>query len=202
MFSTTMSPWPGGELGGELVEPAGAYCARPGVARPRRRRVLARFADPFWVRDRARCRSLMWARAPRSAREASRVAAGVPSPVATTAAVFTPTSIPTAPPVGRLYASGAVVMVRSKHTEAYQDPPGSLLTMMFSIRARPGQQAPELGLRPARRAQGDPPVPGDPYPARLQVQTVSDRASPQVAGLTCQPFDAGPVADRDCVCRG
>jgi hypothetical protein len=106
-------------------------------ARPRRRRALARFADPFWVRDRARCRSLMWARAPRSEREASRVAAGVPSPAATTAAVFTPTSIPTAPPVGRLYASGAVVMVRSKHTDAYQDPPASLLTVMFSIRARP-----------------------------------------------------------------
>lgn len=70
-------------------------------------------------------------------REASRVAAGVPSLVATTAAVFSPTSTPTAPAMGWRYASGVVVVVRSKHTDAYQDPPASLLTVMFSIRARP-----------------------------------------------------------------
>src|SRR5665647_3215770 len=79
-------------------------------ARPRRRLDLARFADPFWVRDRARCRCLMWARASRRAREASRVATSVqPSAAA----------------------------VRWKHTDAYQQPPASLLTVTFSIRARP-----------------------------------------------------------------
>src|SRR5674476_1327485 len=75
-------------------------------ARPRRRLDLARFADPFWVRDRARCRCLMWARASRRAREASRVATSVQPSVATTAAVLTPTSTPTPAPAGLLYICG------------------------------------------------------------------------------------------------
>src|SRR5665647_3013099 len=102
-------------------------------ARPRRRLDLARFADPFWVRDRARCRCLMWARASRRAREASRVATSVQPAVATTAAVLTPTSTPTPAPAGLLYICGAGAAVRWKHTDAYQQPPASLL----SVRARP-----------------------------------------------------------------
>src|SRR5664280_685288 len=135
--STTMTPWDVASMAVSwwslLVRTAPARAC----ARPRRSLALARFADPFWVRDRARCRCLMWARASRRAREASRVATSVPAAVATTAAVLTPTSTPTAAPAGLRYACGAGVAVRWKHTDAYQQPPASLLTVTLSIRARP-----------------------------------------------------------------
>ena len=126
-----------GQLGGELVESAGARRAHPGVCPAQTQAGLGRFADPFRVRDRARCRCLMCVNASRRAREASRVSTSVRSEVATTAAATTPTSTPTVAPVGRLYSCGPVVKVRSKHTDAYHDLPASLLTVMLSILARP-----------------------------------------------------------------
>ena len=79
----------------------------------------------------------MSARASRRAREASRVATSMQPAVATTVAVLTPTSTPTPAPAGLLYICGAAAAVRWKHTDAYQQPPASLLTVTFSIRARP-----------------------------------------------------------------
>jgi hypothetical protein len=169
-------------------------------ARPRRRRGLVRFADPFWVRDRARCRCLRWVRASRGAREASRVATGFPPAVATTAAVLTPTSTPTAAPDGLLNPCGAAVAVRSKHTDAYQQPPASLLTVTFSIRAA-HQQPPELGLRPARRGEGDPPVLGDPQATRLKAQTVGGREPGPVPVAGLEPGKPGLALQETGVCH-
>src|SRR5664280_2961832 len=135
--STTMTPWDVASMAVSWWSLLVRTAPTRACARPRRSLALARFADPFWVRDRARCRCLMWARASRRAREASRVATSVPAAVATTAAVLTPTSTPTAAPAGLRYACGAGVAVRWKHTDAYQQPPASLLTVTLSIRARP-----------------------------------------------------------------
>jgi hypothetical protein len=44
------------------------------------------------------------------------------------------------------------------------------------------QQPPELGLRPARRGEGDPPVLGDPQATRLKTQTVGGREPGPVPG--------------------
>src|SRR5664280_2154699 len=167
--STTMTPWDVASMAVSwwslLVRTAPARAC----ARPRRSLALARFADPFWVRDRARCRCLMWARASRRAREASRVATSVPAAVATTAAVLTPTSTPTAGarrPAVRLWCW------RRGPLEAHRRVPAATRVPAHGDAQYPGpaadQQPPELALGAAPRGQGDPPVPGDPQAAGLQ----------------------------------
>src|SRR5674476_134414 len=127
-------------------------------ARPRRRLDLARFADPEGVRDRARCRCLMWARASRRAREASRVATRVPAAVATTAAVLTPTSTPTAGarrPAVRLWCW------RRGPLEAHRRVPAATRVPAHGDAQYPGpaadQQPPELAWARHRAARATHP---------------------------------------------
>ena len=182
MSSTTIIPWDLASLAvnwWSLLVPTAPTRA---CARPRRSRALARFADPFWVRDRAS----------RRAREASRVATSVPAAVATTAAVLTPTSTPTAAPAGLRYACGAG---GRGPLEAHRRVPAATRVPAHGDVQYPGpaadQQAPELGLGAARRGQGDPPVPGDPYPAGLQLQPAGggEPGPVPVAGL--EPGEPG-----------
>jgi hypothetical protein len=72
-------------------------------------------------------------------------------------------------PDGLLNPCGAAVVVGSKHTDAYQQPPASLLTVMFSIRARPRTRSRRSWASARRgRGEGDPPVLGDPQATRLK----------------------------------
>src|SRR5450631_3604938 len=144
-------------------------------ARPRRRRALARFADPFWVRDSPRCRCLRWARAPPGAGDFQGRDNGAVSGGDDRCGLD-----PDVHPDRGTHCS-VVRLWRSCHGafEAHRRVPATARVPAYGDVQYPGpaagQQPPKLGLRPARRAQGDPPVLGYPQATRLQVQTVGDR---------------------------
>src|SRR4051812_1052830 len=145
-------------------------CARPSRATARRR-----FADPFCVRDTARCRWRTWRSRSRSAGDAGSCAMTWPAAVATTAAVFTPRSTPTTGPAGAVRCSAGTLACRSKFTVAYQPPVGVLRdgdVLQRGVAA--AQQPPQLRLLRAGGGDADPPVLGQPHPAGLQRQAVAD----------------------------
>ena len=106
-------------------------------ARASRAAALARFTDPFWVREKSRCRCATFRRASRSARMPASSATTVRSAVATTAETLTPRSTPMVGPAGAIRRSTGVRISRSKQTVAYQRPSECRVTVMFSNRARP-----------------------------------------------------------------